>query len=204
VSSETRSCANVYLKGSITQWGEVSKVKKSKAKDATVSTFGDATNTGKVSRGGRGGAESGRGRGRGAERSRGSRGRGASTAQTNGSRKENAVPATESTAWDATTTTETPAWDTKPAGGENSWDTSAAPTTVVAQVASSIIPDGVKKSWASMFAPAPAPASKKAPEPVEKYEPLPNVYFCANIFLGPRNTPNQRNLPNLQQLNRKP
>ncbi|KAG9242614.1 hypothetical protein BJ878DRAFT_160102 [Calycina marina] len=160
--------------GSITQWGEVSKVKKTKTKDAIVSTFGDASNTSKFSRGGRGGAEAGRGgRGRGAERSRGGRGRGASVANTNGAHKENDGPGTESAAWDttipaATTAVEPGAWDTKqPSSDEACWD---KPTTQeqsnVTKVATSIIPEGVKKSWASMFAPAPIP--KKAPAPAEK------------------------------------
>jgi hypothetical protein len=154
--------------GSITQWGEVSKAKKdrsrSKAKDVTVATFGDSTKENRVPRGGRAGAESGRGRGRGTERGRGGRGRGATTAHTNGSRKENVEPSVP--------TTESNAWGSAPTGDEqpstDSWGTAAtdAPSTAT-KAASSIIPEGVKKSWASMFA-TPAPAPKKAPAPAEK------------------------------------
>ncbi|CAG8950274.1 hypothetical protein HYFRA_00006766 [Hymenoscyphus fraxineus] len=168
--------------GTISQWGEVSKNKKdrsrSKAKEGAV--FGDVANQARTARGGRGGFDSGRGgRGRGTDRGRAGKGRGASVAHTNGARKENVVestPTVESNAWD---TAETPAWDTSSKAvetttEENSWDTSAGATTTAAAPAapaSSIIPDGVKKSWASIFAPAPVP--KKAPEPVEKPAPEP-------------------------------
>lgn len=169
--------------GTISQWGEVSTKKdrsKSKVKDATTSSFGDTANGSRVSRGGRAGFDSGRGgRGRGTDRGRGGRGRGASAAHTNGSHKESVVPATESSAWDTTTTgdssldTAKPVEESNPDTAKPAQDslgatpTTAAVTTssVAAKTASSIIPDGVKKSWASMFA-APAPAPKKAPEPV--------------------------------------
>ncbi|TVY27470.1 CUE domain-containing protein [Lachnellula hyalina] len=165
--------------GTISQWGEVSKTKKSKVKDATVTSFGDATNQPRGSRGGRAGFDTGRGRGRGTDRGRGGRGRGASVAHTNGSRKENeviSIPTTETSAWDTAASNDAaPVWDTpasteKPA--EDSWGAAAtgavsSTATATTKVASSIIPDGVKKSWASIFAPAPAP--KKAAEPIEKY-----------------------------------
>jgi hypothetical protein len=98
------------------------------------------------------------------------------------------TPATEPSAWDTPAATDAPAWDAKPASsGEDSW---SAPTPVAqaatkaTKAASSIIPDGVKKSWASMFAPAPAP--KKAPEPVEKYtfSPIKSLHF-SNISSRP-------------------
>merc|ERR1712093_279784 len=170
--------------GTITQWGEVSKSKKdrskSKVKEATtVTSFGDSTNQSRVSRGGRAGFDGARGgRGRATERGgRGGRGR----APTNGVRKENTVetstPTVESTAWETAPSGES-SWDapkatedsydtTKPA--QDSWSSTAtgaaaATATTAAKVTSSVIPDGVKKSWASIFAPAPAP--KKAPEPV--------------------------------------
>lgn len=149
---------------------------KSKVNDPTINSPGDHS---RVSRGGRNGVEGTRGRGRGTDRGgRGGRGRGA--AQINGSHKEkveSSVPTSESSAWDTTATkdvsAETPAWETAKASGEDSWGSTAAvaatsTAAVAAKVTSSIIPDGVKKSWASMFA-APAPAPKKAPEPVEKY-----------------------------------
>ncbi|PMD64039.1 uncharacterized protein K444DRAFT_641123 [Hyaloscypha bicolor E] len=166
--------------GTISQWGEVSKAKKdrsrSKAKDATVTSFGDITNQTRTSRGGRAGFDSGRGgRGRGTDRGRGGKARGASVAHTNG-RKENSeisTPTPEPTAWDAPATGDS--WDA-PKAAEESWDTSkpaevgwgesaSSTATATVQAASSIIPVGVKKSWASMFAPPP-PAPKKAPEPV--------------------------------------
>ena len=174
----------IVTTGTISQWGEVSKTKKdrsrSKAKEATVTSFGDTTNQSKVSRGGRAGFDGGRGgRGRGTDRGRGARGRGASVAHTNGSHKENAIstPTADSSAWDTPVATEeSTAWDTPAPAADNSWDSKpaaaaaateswGAPAAAEAPAKSSIIPDGVKKSWASMFA-APPPAPKKAPEPV--------------------------------------
>lgn len=178
--------------GSISQWGEVSKTKKdrskSKAKDTALAD--SANQSSRVSRGGRagfdGGRGGGRGRGSGTDRGRGGRARGASTAHTNGSRNkenvESSVPTTESSAWEAigaTTTTDAPSGvpTAKPAEDNSvGWGSTAAEAVsstaaVAGNVTSSIIPDGVKKSWASMFAkPAPAPApTPKALEPVEKY-----------------------------------
>ena len=140
----------------------------------TTTTFGDATNQQRAPRSGRGGFDSSRGgRGRGGDRSRGGKGRG--SAHVNGSHKENidvSIPTTESNSWDTTAANDTPAWETSKTADDSSWGaaaTGAATSTAAAAVkaTSSIIPDGVKKSWASMFAPAPTP--KKAPEPVEKY-----------------------------------
>ncbi|KUJ07985.1 uncharacterized protein LY89DRAFT_742281 [Mollisia scopiformis] len=170
---------------------------RSKVKDATVSTFGDITNQNRPSRGGRAGFDGGRGgRGRGADRGRAGRGRGTSTAHVNGSRnKENvdvSTPTADSTAYEQTNAGDANAWETKAAESSewdnstakpaDTWDSSkpaqetwgstgtgaaTAAATSAANATSSIIPDGVKKSWASMFAkPAPAPAPKKAPEPV--------------------------------------
>lgn len=165
--------------GSISQWGEVSKAKKdkskSKVKEASATMLGDTSNQGRVARGGRAGADGGRGRGRGTERGRGGRGRGTSVAHINGSRsKENtetSVPTTESNAWDATATADAPTRDTSKASGD-SWGAAAAgaastTATAAAKATSSIIPDGVKKSWASMFAPAPKKASAPVEKPVE-------------------------------------
>lgn len=148
------------------------------------------TNQTRGPRAGRAGFEGGRGRGRGTDRGRGGGrgGRGASTGHTNGARADenDTLPATtESSAWD---TPSQSAWDT-PASkeeaptsdtqkdSESTWDTHKSQekpeepqSTAAAAVkaASSIIPDGVKKSWASMFAPAPASKKEKekAPEPV--------------------------------------
>lgn len=114
--------------GTISQWGEVSKNKKdrsrSKAKDASATSPGDATNQSRVSRGGRAGFDTSRGgRGRGTERGRGGRGRGASVAHLNGTQnKENIVDLThvvESSSWDIPG--DAPSRDTKPT--EESSDT---------------------------------------------------------------------------------
>lgn len=152
--------------GTISQWGEVSKTKKDRARSKVKETSApsDSTNA-RVSRGGREGGRGGAGRGRGTERGRG-RGRGgAGVAHTNGTRKEAAdvsVPTEESTAWETSKSEEKATEDWGPAATKST----AAPAV---QPTSTALPEGVKKTWASMFAtPAPAPAPKKAPEPVEK------------------------------------
>lgn len=164
--------------GSISQWGEVSKTKKgSKSKETPNSALADSSNHPRGTRGGRGGVEGGRGgRGRGTERGgRGGRARGASAAPVNGSRKENVdVAPPSSDLWDATATaTEEAPSSVEAKSADDAWAapaTGAAPSAAdtAAQAVSSIIPDGVKKSWASMF--APVPVLKKAPEHVEKYD----------------------------------
>ncbi len=170
--------------GSITQWGEVSKGKKdrsrSKVKENITTTLGETATGPRTSRGGRAAHEGGRGgRGRGTDRGRGGRGRGAATAHTNGARtkevSELSVPTEDSTAWDTTKnndaqeTLET----TKPA---DTWSGAAAEAASItaaaaAKISSSVIPEGMKKSWASIFkpTPAPAPTPKKEPSTVQKY-----------------------------------
>jgi hypothetical protein len=175
--------------GSLTQWGEVSKNKKdrsrSKAKESVTTTLGENTTGPRTSRGGRAAHEGGRGgRGRGTERGRGGRGRGAATAHTNGARTKEAselsIPTEESTAWDTTPKNndgQETAEATKPAESWSGAAAEAASTTAAAaaaaKITSSVIPEGGKKSWASMFKPAPAPAPSPAPKKdsstVQKY-----------------------------------
>lgn len=171
--------------GSISQWGEVSKGKKdrsrSKAKESITTALGESTTGPRTSRGGRAAHEGGRGgRGRGTDRGRGGRGRGGAAAHTNGARAKEAselsVPTEESTAWDTTPKSrdeQDAPETTKPA---ETWSgaTAEAPSptaAAAAKISSSVIPEGVKKSWASMFkpAPVPAPAPKKEPNTVQKY-----------------------------------
>ena len=73
------------------------------------------------------------------------------------------------------TKTEVPAGDNQKKESESSWDApkeqeSHSVVETATKAASSIIPEGVKKSWASMFAAAPVAkkekTSEKAPEPV--------------------------------------
>ncbi|EKD15759.1 uncharacterized protein L3040_003116 [Drepanopeziza brunnea f. sp. 'multigermtubi'] len=170
--------------GTITQWGEVSKNKKDRSKSkvkevATITSFGDIASQTRVARGGRAGFDGTRG-GRGRATERGGRG-GRVRAPTNGARKENIGEAsltTEAPAWETVPAAES-SWDT-PKATEGSWDTTkpaieeswgstaaeavSATAAVAAKATSSVIPEGVKKSWASIFAPPPVP--KKAPEPV--------------------------------------
>lgn len=184
--------------GSITQWGEVSKGKKdrsrSKAKESITTTIGETTTGPRTSRGGRTAHEGGRGgRGRGTDRGRGGRGRGGTTAHTNGARAKEAselsIPTEESTAWDTTTKNhdgqdipET----TKPSEIGSGVATEAASTTAVAaaKTTSSVIPEGVKKSWASMFKqPAPTPAPKKEPSTVQKYFYSPGIVLRGQLTI---------------------
>jgi hypothetical protein len=182
--------------GTIAQWGEVSKGKKdrsrSKAKESSAPAFGDSTNVSRPSRGGRGGFEGGRGgRGRGTDRGRGGKARGASVAHTNGSRKENIDP-NPVAAWDTTETmtedASKPTDATANTTDETSWGSSIPnPVAAVANAASSVIPAGVKKSWADMFK-AETPAPKKASEPQDKYVILvPEEYIVTNTFQDHQN-----------------
>jgi hypothetical protein len=172
--------------GTITQWGEVSKNKKdrsrSKAKDTITTTLGESPNGPRASRGGRSAHEGGRGaRGRGNERGRGGRSRGGSVNHTNGGRTKEAselsIPTEESPAWDAKPKDHDVLESMEATKESDSWgatEAEAATTTAAtaAKITSSVIPDGVKKSWASMFKPTLAPAPKKEPSPVQKYQSL--------------------------------
>lgn len=163
--------------GTITQWGAVSKSKKdrskSKVKESTSNTLGDSSNTPRVSRGVQDSARGGRGRGN--DRGRGGRGRGAPVTQTNGSHSKPvaplSVPTEESTAW-GSGNKEVAAEESKPAADNAATtgdSTVGAVTDAVKAVVSSIIPDGGKRTWASMFKKTdPVPEPKKEQAPVEK------------------------------------
>lgn len=157
--------------GTITQWDEVSKNKKdkskSKAKEGSA-PLTDTVNT-RNSRGGRGAFESSRGnRGRVSDRAgrggvRG--GRGASVAQTNGPRVKESAPVDTEDSWG----TSKPELFESNTTGEDTWGapaTAAPAAEPETSILSSIIPEGVKKSWASLLHQEP----KKAPAPIEKYE----------------------------------
>jgi hypothetical protein len=146
-----------------------------------TTTVVESTNASRASRGGRGAHESGRGgRGRATDRGRGSRGRGG--VHTNGTRTKETVdlsiPTEESSAYENMSKTldgsdfldsSKPAEDSRGATATTAAAATATASTAP-QVSSSIIPEGAKKSWASMFAPAPAPAPKKEPV-LPKYAP---------------------------------
>jgi len=145
--------------GNVSQWGEV---KKKTAADRTKPKAKDVQSTPTESiaasaRGGRGrGGFEGRGRARG-DRGRGGRG-GRAVTHTNGTRA--AAGATETplaaTATEPVTTKAAEDVESVPAaGGEPE---SAEPKT-------SVIPEGTKKGWASLFAkPPPPPPQKKPPQ----------------------------------------
>ena len=127
-----------------------------KAKEISSTPLGDLSNHTRVARGGRGGLDGSRGRGRGTERGRGGRGRGAPSS-INGARAkdntDNSVPTIESSVWDTPANGDVPTRDTPKGSDGDSWSATAAgavttTATAAAKVTSSIIPDGVKKSWA--------------------------------------------------------
>ncbi|KAI1482358.1 hypothetical protein F4774DRAFT_370973 [Daldinia eschscholtzii] len=192
--------ATRIAEGTISQWGEVSKQKKTttrpKPKEASSSAgLAESSGNSRPVRGGRSDGARG-GRGRGNERGRGSgRGRATSHATTNGHRsKENqqlSVPTEESSGWGNTNTTteETTtndhgasAWGTTDSTTEATTTTAPAPTATTVDstpAKPSVIPQGTQKTWASMLrqstAPKPAPKPKEvpAPKPAEVLEPLP-------------------------------
>lgn len=166
---------------------------RSKAQEPTqASTMDQSTaSTGRGGlRGGRANPEGRGGRGRGAERGRktGRSGRGGSAAPANGTRSggtnthdidsgKTSIPTEESSAWEVSAAS-APAQKVQ----DDDWGTFTTPeqtsnngfgatgasvdNTVVHEAKSSIIPDGTKKSWASMFAkPTPPPVPKNIPPP---------------------------------------
>lgn len=162
------STVEKITQGAVSQFAEVKKTKdraRSKVKEDTLA----ASSTGKDSSSsrarGRGGFDSTRGgRGRGSERGRGGHrgGRGGHTT-TNGTGKEAteaSIPTTESTAWENTAAADAANGSAGPAPVK-------APAAVAESTKSAAPAVPAQKSWASMFAPkpAPAPVPKKAPVP---------------------------------------
>lgn len=176
--------------GTISQWGEVSKQKKPKAKNDTFTTtiVDSAAGNARTGRGGR--IEGGRGRGRATERGGRGGSRGKSTfPATNGAPstrpKETplSVPTEESSAWD----TPKPADDTTGGWGESTEtpapavaDSTPAPATSTPSAPAPTPVSNGPKTWASMLrqsaVPKPAPKPKEAPAPTPAeptVEPLP-------------------------------
>ncbi|CAG7945403.1 unnamed protein product [Penicillium nalgiovense] len=146
--------------GNVSQWGEVKKKTtdrtRPKPKEAPSASTETTTPSARGTRG-RGGIE-GRGRVR-ADRGRGGRG-GRAGAATNGTRAVStavetsaptAVPATTSE-WAAPKAEETVGNST----AEGEWEST--------ELKSSVIPEGTKKGWASLFAKPPAPPVQKKPQ----------------------------------------
>ncbi len=178
--------------GSISQWGEVSKPKKERAKpkgkdNIFTTTTGDSPVPGgaRPARGGRTGPEGHRARGRATERGgRGSRGRSVATA--NGARFEKnqqlSVPTEESFGLDPQKTD-----GASPPAESGAWDKGSPPATAAPAPAAANnvpskaapVPSGNQKTWASMLrqstAPKPAPKPKEvsAPKGPDVIEPLP-------------------------------
>ncbi|KAF9251364.1 hypothetical protein LCP9604111_2765 [Penicillium roqueforti] len=146
--------------GNVSQWGEVKKKTADRTRPKPKEAPSASTETTAASaRGtrGRGGIE-GRGRVR-ADRGRGGRG-GRAGATTNGSRAVSTAVETPAPSAIIAITSE---WDTPKAE-----ETYAEPTTEgeldLPEPKSSVIPEGTKKGWASLFAKPPAPPVQKKPE----------------------------------------
>ncbi|KAJ5846311.1 hypothetical protein N7534_009980 [Penicillium rubens] len=145
--------------GNVSQWGEVKKKTtdrtRPKPKEAPSASTETTTPSTRGTRG-RGGIE-GRGRVR-ADRGRGGRG-GRAGAVTNGTRASTAVETSAPTAIPATTSD----WAT-PKAEEKVGDATAEGEWESTEPKSSVIPEGTKKGWASLFAKPPAPPVQKKPQ----------------------------------------
>lgn len=168
------------MTGNVSQWGEVKKKtdrSRSKAKDTQAAPAESST---PAVRGGRGrGGFEGRGRARG-DRGRGRGGGRGAAAHTNGTRTEKtstqagewggAAAAPEPGAWETSASKPSDEWGA-PANGDTTaegWGTTDGTNneTTKEEPKSSLIPEGSKKGWASLFAkPAPPPPQKKVPIP---------------------------------------
>ncbi|RBQ82971.1 hypothetical protein VDGD_03549 [Verticillium dahliae] len=177
---ETEAVTRI-AEGTISQWGEVSKVKKvsrAKAKDSTApaTNIDSSASISRPVRGGRIVSEGGRGRGRATERGgRGGRGRSSQPAPTNGARQT-----TKDSQPLSVPTEESPAW------GSKTEDVVVQPTTIaIAPIDESpqvpAPPSNAPKTWASMLrqaaVPKPVAQPKEAPtvKLAESIEPLPPV-----------------------------
>ncbi|KAI2465887.1 hypothetical protein F4781DRAFT_374802 [Annulohypoxylon bovei var. microspora] len=197
--------ATRIAEGTISQWGEVSKPKKTtirpKPKESIASSGIAESGSSRPLRGGRSDVRGGRGRG--SERGRGSsRGRASVHPPTNGHQsKDNqqlSIPTEESIDWKtgaasdeaATNNTGTSVWGATGSTTEPTTTPAATTTTTSttesAPAKSTVIAQNIRKTWASMLrqstAPKPVPKPKEtpAPKPTEALEPLPPVELPAS------------------------
>lgn len=210
------STVDKITQGNVSQFSEVKNAKdraRSKVKESSATP---GTSDKSAARGGRGrgGHENSRGtRGRASDRGRGGfKGARGGHATTNGSAKEagtSSVPTAESTAWDDSSNVRTiaGAWDNTTSdatGGTTDAGQSALsnvvapesnPPAVSEATKTSLIPEGgPKKSWASMFAPKPAPAPvKKAPP----QQPPPGGLMATGAVPGATELPEARAVEDL-------
>ncbi|KAI0841163.1 hypothetical protein F5Y06DRAFT_214487 [Hypoxylon sp. FL0890] len=185
--------ATRIAEGTISQWGEVPKQKKtttrSKPKESSTSTGGTESIGGnRPARGGR--TDGGRGgRARGTERGRGGRGRATSHLATNGHQSKEdqqlSVPTDQAPDWKPTATNQEATDSTTEATTTSTPATAiiTATTTATANdsapVKPNVIPQGTQKTWASMLRqstatkPVAKPKEAPAPKATEVLEPLP-------------------------------
>ncbi|CEJ56393.1 hypothetical protein PMG11_02601 [Penicillium brasilianum] len=157
-NGEIEEAIERITEGNVSQWGEVKKKTTDRSRPKPKEVQSTSTElTGASARGGRGrGGFEGRGRARG-DRGRGGRGGRAGAQTTNGARSADvSAPAAAA-----------PTAEPAPA---SVWGEVETEPTVAASESTepktSVIPEGTKKGWASLFAkPPPPPQPKKAPEP---------------------------------------
>ncbi|KAJ6105776.1 hypothetical protein N7512_009293 [Penicillium capsulatum] len=156
-NGELEEAIERITEGNVSQWGEVKKKTadrtRPKPNEAQSTPSEPAAVPARATRG-RGGLDT-RGRARG-DRGRGGRG-GRAGAHTNGARSAAGVAEPMG-----------PATTSEPVNTAVAWGTqnepAAAETAESAESKTSVIPEGTKKGWASLFAsPAPPPPQKKAP-----------------------------------------
>lgn len=174
------------IPGNVSQWGEVKKKTTDRTRSKPKEVQNTATETTAVpARGGRGrGGFESRGRARG-DRGRGGRG-GRAGAHTNGTRAEKPAASTTVNVVETTVSTATPETGAITTSDKRiDVETSEPTDTANDAPKSSVIPEGTKKGWASLFAkPAPPPQKKpptappaavpeKPTEPEKTPEPAP-------------------------------
>ncbi|KAA8646282.1 hypothetical protein EYZ11_000617 [Aspergillus tanneri] len=154
--------------GNVSQWGEVKKKTTDRSRPKPKEVQSTPTETTPVSvRGGRGrGGFEGRGRARG-DRGRGGRG-GRAGAHTNGSRSEKPAVTTFSTT-EMTSTAVTESLKIEKTADSELTAVESIDASKEDTAKTSVIPEGTKKGWASLFAkPTPPPTATTAATPQKK------------------------------------
>ncbi|KAJ5167985.1 uncharacterized protein N7482_003579 [Penicillium canariense] len=214
-NGEIEEAIERITEGNVSQWGEVKKktTDRTRPKAKEVQSTSTETTAASIRAGrGRGGFES-RGRARG-DRGRAGRGGRAGAQTTNGSRTAT-IPA-EATATTTTTTTTPAAEIVATQVGEEVDSEPAVAASESTEPKTSVIPEGTKKGWASLFAKpppapqkkpptaAPAPAPEKAAEPVVEEKAPEPVPVPAAAQKTPVAKPAEVPIPAIPQTNVKP
>ncbi|KAF3386472.1 hypothetical protein F1880_001026 [Penicillium rolfsii] len=165
-NGEIEEAIERITEGNVSQWGEVKKKTTDRTRPKPKDVQSNPTDiTAASARGGRGrGGFEGRARARG-DRGRGGRGGRAGAQAANGSRPADVSASVTAPVAEPSVAA---AW-----GEVESEPTATAPES--SEPKTSVIPEGTKKGWASLFAkpPPPPPQPKKAPEPAPVPAPAP-------------------------------